>query len=328
MKNRRDFACALGLALLAAPLIAAAQTAQRLPVVGVLNASTGARGRVVLALTRGMLELGFVEGTHFTFELRSTHGNPDAFAVLAAELAALKVDLILAVGPAAVTAARQATRVIPIVAIDLETDPVQAGWVHSLARPGGNVTGLFLDVPALAGKWLELLQSAAPKGRRFGLLWDSSTRQAQVSAAKAAAQTLGIEGKVIEVRDAKGIEQALRAGVGASIDAIVILGVPMLSSNAAAKQIADFAAAHRLPTIASFRWFVDAGGLMFYGPNTEEFQQRTAGFVAKILKGAKPGDLAIELPTKFELVINLKTAKALGLTIPQSLLLRADEVIQ
>lgn len=236
--------------------------------------------------------------------------------------------MIYALGPAAVKAARDATHTIPIVALDLETDPVQAGWARSLARPGGNVTGLFLDVPALAGKWIELLRAAAPNVGRLGLLWDSSTGRAQLDAAKAVTKGMRIEIQIMELRSINGIEAALRAANDSGIKAIVLFGSPALSSNAASKQIADFAVHNRLPAISPFRAFSDAGGLMSYGPNEEGFQPRAGGFVARILKGAKPGDLAIELPSKFELIINLKTAKALGLTIPQSLLLRADEVIQ
>jgi putative ABC transport system substrate-binding protein len=236
--------------------------------------------------------------------------------------------VIYAVGPSAVTAARGATRTIPIVALDLETDPVQAGWVRSLARPGGNVTGLFLDAPALAGKWIELLSAAAPDVRRLGLLWDSITGPAQLDAARAAAKGMRIDVQVMDFRRADGIETALRAGVGSGINGVVLLGSPLVSSNAASKQIAEFATQNRLPAISPFRAFSDAGGLMSYGYIADDFQPRTGGFVARILKGEKPGDMAIELPSKFELVINLKTANALGLTIPQSLLLRADEVIQ
>ncbi len=327
MIDRRDFANALGLGLLGTPILAQAQPAQRPAVVGVLQTGT-ARGGHATALAKGLGELGYVEGRNLALEFRFTGGKQAALAAFVAEFVALQVDVIYAVGPANVTAAWEATGTIPIVAFDLETDPVQVGWAHSLARPGGNVTGLFVDVPALAGKWVELLHAAAPAVRRIGLLWDTTAGSSQLAAAKAAAQGLGIEFHVIEVRSREGLEQALRAGTAAGIRAFVMLGSPELSTATPLRRIAGFAADKQLPAISPFRWFADAGGLMSYGPNLEDFYARAASFIARILRGAKPGELAIELPTKFELVLNLKAAKALGLTLPQSLLLRADAVIQ
>jgi len=327
MIDRRAFANAAALALLGTPMLAVAQTAQRLPVVGTLTVG-GPQGKSFRLLVQGLLQAGYVEGRNFSFESRFARGNPATLPGFAVDLAKLKVDVIYAVGPVAVKAAREASNLIPIVAIDLESDPVQSGWARTFGRPGGNLTGLFLDVPALAGKWLELLRAAAPGIRRIGLLWDSGTGSAQLAAAKAAAQGLGMEVQVMELRGADGIESALKAGVGAGIGAIVILGSPMLDGLVNPKLIADFSAGNRLPAISPFRSFPDLGGLMSYGPNLEEFQPRAGGFVARILRGEKPGDMAIELPTKFELVVNLKTAKVLGLTIPQALRLRADEVIQ
>ena len=328
MIDRRNFANALALSLLSAPIMAAAQTAQRLPVVGVLTADPDIRSRSMARVARGLRELGYVEGKNFTLEFRSAAGEPTAFPAYATELVARKVDVIYAEGPAAVNAAREATRVIPIVAFDLETDPVQAGWARSLARPGGNLTGLFLNIPALAGKWIELLRVAAPGVRRMGLLWDPSTGSAQLLAAQAAEQGFGIETLVMEARSAGDLEPALKAGTRAGIGAIVILSSHELSQTAPSKQIADFAVKNRLPTISLFRGFLIAGGLMSYGYAPELFKPRAGMLIGKILNGANPGDLAIELPSKFELVINLKTAKALGITIPQALRLRADELIE
>ena len=328
MTDRRVVANALALGLLGIPIFADAQPAQRLAVVGVLTPYPRFGGRNIAFLIQGLSELGYVDGKNFRFEYRLAAGNPAAFPAFAMELVALKVDVIYAVGPAAVKAARDATRAIPIVALDLETDPVRAGWARSLARPEGNLTGLFLDVPALAGKWLELLRIAAPAIRNVGLLWDSTTGSAQLMAAKSAAQAFGLSAHVMEVRGREGIEAALLSGMRAGINAIVVLGSPDSSSPAMSKVIADIAANHRLPAISSYPGYTKAGGLLSYGPNQEHFQPRTGVLVGKILNGARPGDLAIEMPSKFELVINLKTAKALGITIPQSLLLRADEVIQ
>ncbi|MEO8133898.1 MAG: ABC transporter substrate binding protein [Betaproteobacteria bacterium] len=217
MKNRRDFANALGLtlSLLGAPIMGMAQTAQRLPVLGVLSADTDVHSRSISRMFDGLGEQGYVEGKNFRVEFRSAAGKPTTLPGYAVELVTRKVDVIYAEGPTAVTAAREATRAIPIVAFDLETDPVQAGWVHSLARPGGNLTGLFLDIPSLAGKWIEFLRMAAPQVRRIGLLWDSTTGSAQLLAAKAAAQSFAIETQVMEVKSAGDLEPALSNGLRA-----------------------------------------------------------------------------------------------------------------
>ena len=328
MIDRRRFANALALGLLGAPIIAAAQPAQRLPVVGVLTVSPDVRGWSVGLMVQGLRELGYMEGKNFTMEIRSAAGKPTAFPGYAAELVSRKVDVIFAEGAVAIKAAREASRLIPIVAFDLEADPVQEGWARSLARPGGNLTGVFLDAPALAGKWIELLRATAPGVRRMGLLWDSNSGSAQLLAAQAAAQGFGIETQVMEVKSAGDLETALRAGMRAGIGAIVLLSGPELGQAATLKQIADFAAKNRLPSISLFRGFSNRGGLMSYGHALGTLQPRAGVMIGKILKGTNPGDLAIELASKFELVINLKTAKALGITIPQSLRLRADELIE
>ena len=329
MTNRRQFgASALGWALSSVPLPLRAQSARRLPVVGVLNTTATGRGTGVGFLVQGLRELGYEEGQHFAFDLRTSKQDPAAFPALAADLVKRDVAVIAPQGPAAVKSALGATRGIPIVALDLESDPVQAGWAESLARPGGNLTGLFLDLPGLAGKWLDLLRSAAPDARRMGLLWDPTTGAAQRVAALAAAQRLGIDVQVLEVRDGAGTAAALETGRRAGIGALVILGSPEFSLPATAKFIAGFAARHRLAAISPFRVFSREGGLMSYGPTREHFEPRGGVLIGKILQGAKAGDLPIELPSKFELIVNLKAAKALGIVIPPSLLLRADEVIE
>jgi putative ABC transport system substrate-binding protein len=323
--DRRKFIGRVAGALLAGPHIADAQQAGKLPVVGILI-NNAASSPTLRAFTQGLRDLGYVEGKNIIIEIQSAGGKPSALPGLAAVLVQRKVDIIFATGPAAISAARDATSVAPIVAMDLETDPVEAGWVKSLARPGGNLTGLFLDLPGLAGKWLELLRAAAPAIRRVGVLWDSTTGSAQLIAARAAAQGFALDLQVIEVRSDEEIDAALGAGVGAGSRALVMLSSPTISNHQ--KGIAAFALKNRLPAISPFRSFPDAGGLIAYGPDVNDMRRRAASYVDKILKGAKLGDLPIEQPTKFELVINLKTAKALGLTIPQSLLVRADEVIQ
>ncbi len=327
MTGRRTFLRTLVGSIFARALGAIAQPASKVPVVGVLGTvSMQLRGQTLSQLRRGLSDLGYVEGQNILVVLRSPQGKPEKLSVLAAEIVRLNPDVIYAIGPPAVRAARDATATIPIVAFDLETDPVQGGLVSSLSRPGANLTGLFLDLPGLAGKWLELLKQAAPGIRRVGLVWDSTAGSSQLVAARAAAQVLAIDVEVLEVRSPDDLDTALNVGAGGGLKALAVLSSPILDDGS--KHIADFAIKNRLPAISLFRSFTNAGGLMSYGPNLLEFRLRAAGYVDRILKGAKPGDLPIEQPTKFEFVINLKTAKTLGLTIPQELLLRADEVIQ
>ena len=323
--GRRAFIGACAGSLLAFFRTAQTQTAAKLPTVGVLV--TDLIGNISLPiLVQGLRDLGYVDGKNIVIAVRSAGGMPAALSARAAELVQMKVDVIYATGPAAIAAAREATSTIPIVALDLETDPVEAGWARNLARPGGNLTGLFLDVPGLAAKWLELLKEAAPAVRRIALLWDSSTGSAQMNAAKAAAPGFGFEMHVVEVRAASDLDAALSAGVRAGASAIVMLSSPLISTSAT--QLAEFTVKRRIPAISPFRRFAEAGGLISYGPDFDDFRARSASYVDKVLKGAKAGDLPIQQPTKFELVINLRTAKMLGIVIPQSLLLRADEVVR
>src|SRR5215471_19974402 len=323
MMDRRTFIRAAAGSLCAGSLTTSGQQARQVPVVGFLTSF----GVTSFARFRdGLGELGYVEGKNIILEQRTARGKPEALPGLAMELVRLNVDVLYATGPPAIKAARDATRQIPIVALDLETDPVESGWVQSLARPGGNVTGLFLDFPDLAGKWLELLLAAAPGRNRIGVLWDSTTGSGQLSAVKAVAQRFKVDLQVLEVRTSDDIEEALRNGMHAGSSALVALSSPIVSERS--KSIAEFAMRNRLPAMSPFREFAESGGLMSYGPNLREFYLRAAIFVDKILRGAKAADLPIEQPTKFELVINLKTAKSLGITIPQTLMLRAEEVIQ
>ena len=322
MIDRRQFIGCVTFSVLARPLIGEAQPARKVPVVG----SVGTSGSESFTLFReGLRDLGYIEGKNIILERRSAGGKPEALPGLVAELVHLNVDVLFVTGPVGVRAASTATSVIPIVALDLETDPVQSGLVHSLARPGGNITGLFLDLPDLAGKWLELLQDAMPGRHRVGVLWDSTTGPWQLEACKAAARRLGVEIQILEYRSADGLDEALR-GLGVGSTPILMLSSPIVSANS--KRVGEFMLRHRLPAISPFRAFPSGGGLMSYGPDVVDFYRRAAMYVDKILQGAKPADLPIQQPTKFEFIINLKTAKALGLTIPQSLLVRADEVIQ
>ncbi len=204
----------------------------------------------------------------------------------------------------------------------LETDPVAGGFAASLARPGANVTGLFLDHPGLTGKWLELIREANPKVHRIALLWDATTGPWQLAAAKTAARDLGMDVQVLEVRSSDDFDAALRGG----LRDLIQLSSPLVDRNS--KRTGDFTLKNRIVAISMFRTFAEGGGLMSYGPNRPQYDRRLAGYIEKLLRGAKPADLPVEQPTTFELVINLKTAKALGLTIPPSLLERADQVIE
>jgi putative tryptophan/tyrosine transport system substrate-binding protein len=324
--DRRTFVGGVAGGLLAWPLAAAAQQAGKVPVVGVLNIAVGPRSLTVDTTRQALRELGYVEGQTIAFDVRFAGGKPEAYPAFAADLVRRKVDVLLVSGPAAVRAATDATSTIPIVALDYESDPVQAGFARSLARPGGNMTGCFLDQPGLTGKWLELIGEAAPGVRRIAVLRDPTTGPWQLAAIKGAAEKLRIELQVLEIRSSQELDHALEVGVNAGSRALVQLSSPLFDSQH--KRIADLTAKHRLPAISLFRRFAEAGGLMSYGPNQVEYTKRLAVYIDKILKGAKPADLPIEQPTKFDFVINVKTAKALGLTIQQSLLQRADEVIQ
>ena len=323
MMDRRTFIGSVAGGLLAAPLLGAAQQSGKVPVVGILNYSVGPRSRSVDGTRQGLLELGYVEGQTIVFEVRFAGGKPESYPGFAADLVRRKVDVVLAIGTPALQAARDATSAIPIVAFDLESDPVQAGFARSFAHPGGNITGCFLDQPGLPGKWLELIGEAVPGTHRIAVLRDPTTGPWQLAAIKAAAEKLGVELQVIEVRNPGELEQALGAVLTGGSRALVQLSSPLFDSPGA-KRIADFAATHRVPAISMLRSFAEAGGLMSYGPNLPEYQKRLPVYIDRILKGANPADLPIEQPTKFDFVINLKTAQAFGLTMPQSLRVQAE----
>ncbi len=313
--------------LLSVPLVGKAQQAARIPSVGILrHGSSDTRGTSIEALRQGLRELGYVEGQTIALEYRFSGQRVQAMPALAADLIRRNVELIYAAGVPAISAAIGTSRTIPIVGVDLESDPVASGWIASFARPGGNVTGLFLDQPALTGKLLELLREVAPGARQITVLRDSTTGPYQVRAIQAAAQSIAIEVQVLEFRSPAELEGVLRQATRGRPRALVALSSPLSASIS--KPIAEFSARNRLPVISMSKGLTEAGGLMSYGPDLSHFWRRTATYVDKILKGAKPADLPVEQPSKFELVVNLKTAKALGLTIPQSVLIRADEVIQ
>jgi putative ABC transport system substrate-binding protein len=262
-----------------------------------------------------------------SLEFRWADGAPDRLSQFATELARLNVDAIVAIGPPAIQAARQATGTVPIV-MATSGDPVGLGFVGSLARPGGNVTGVSFLGDELGGKLLELLKQAVPRMSRVAVLWNSTNgaHAGYLRDVQAAARSLGVTLQSLDIRESDEFERALGRARSEHADALLLLLDPLFTANL--RLIADFATKSRLPAIYGLRQLVDAGGLMAYGPSLVEVNRRVALYLDKILKGAKPADLPVEQPTKFEPIVNLKTAKALGLTIPPSVLARADEVIQ
>jgi len=327
--ERRRFFGVIGGVLIAVPLAADAQQAGKVARIGVLWGGETAFAMPYLeAARRALIDLGYVEGKDFVVEVRFGERKPGAVDTLAADLVQRKVDVIVAAGDPSILAARRATGTIPIVMV-AAGDPVRRGLAASLARPGGNVTGMTVLSSELAGKRLELLKQAVPTVSRVAVLWnpDNPGGLPDFQATQAAAQTLKIAVRSVEAQKTADFEQAFKVMTDEKVQGVVALTDPV-TSNMAGKVIADLAVKNRLPLMCDLTEFTRSGALMSYGPGLLSMTQRSAAFVDKILKGAKPADLPIEQPTKFELVINLKTAKALGLTIPPSLLLRADEVIQ
>ena len=278
------------------------------------------------AFVQGLREAGYTEGQNIAFEHRSAHDQPELFPKLAFELASLKVDAIFARGTWALAAAKNATRMIPIVGIDLEIDPVEAGLVASIARPGGNITGLFLDLSELSGKHLQILKEIIPATSRVAVLGDSNINAPQLRELKRVAQSLALQTQAVELKDASNLEGAFESAKNWGADALIVLSNPL--ALAYRTRIAELAAKARLPTIYLYRAHVDAGGLISYGPDLPDMFRRAGGYVGRILGGTKPADLPIERPARFDMVVNLRTAKALGITIPEMLLVRADEVIE
>jgi len=313
--------------ILLAPVVAA-----QLPVkaarLGVLADGTASNQAVRYeAFRQGLNELGYVEGRNILIEYRYAEGKTERLPALAAELVRLNVDLILTSGDQGVRAAKQASQTIPIV-VAIVADLVGPGYVASLARPGGNITGLTTLQSDLSAKRLELLKTAFPKISRVAILGNpnNAANVAGLKETEIAARGLRIQLVPLDVRSADDFESAFLAALRARVGALIAAGDILLLTHRA--RIADFAAKNRLPAMYANQEYMDAGGLMFYGPNVADMYRRAATYVDKVLKGAKPGDLPVEQPNKLEFVINLKTAKALGLSIPQPLLQRADRVIE
>ena len=324
--RRRDLLAMLGSVAIAWSRAARAQKSA-MPVIGYLGNGkpSAVPSRQRETFRQSLRALGWIEGQNVMIEYRWAEGNPDRLPALVAELVQAKVDVIMLAGPSAIRAAQGATRTVPIVFVVL-SDPVTAGLVKSLARPGGNMTGLASQFEEVTTKQLQLLKEAVPNLSRVALLHRSGGESAVLTAAESAARSLGLTVRTLTVAGVAEFENAFKMARSERAGAIHVLPSPFFDAHHA--RLIELAAQYRLPACYEFRNYVQDGGLMSYGPNINEMFGRAASYVHRILKGANPGDLAIERPAKFELVINLKTAKALGLTIPQSLLLRADEVIQ
>jgi putative tryptophan/tyrosine transport system substrate-binding protein len=326
--RRREFITLLGGAAAAGPLAARAQQAERMQRIGVLMnlAADDAEGQGrVAAFQQALQQLGWTDGRNVRIDYRWAAGDTGRFRRYAEELLALAPDVVLASATPSVQALQQATRAVPIVFANVG-DPVAAGIVDSLARPGGNATGFSYFEFGFGAKWLELLKEIAPRATRVAVLRDLTVGTAQLSAIQAVAPSFNVELSVVGVRDASEIERSVTAFARSSNGGMIVTA----STSAVVHRnlITMLAARHGLPAVYSFRTFVTAGGLISYGPDTIDPLRRAAGYVDRILKGEKPADMPVQAPVKYELVINLKTAKALGLDVPATVLARADEVIE
>ncbi len=330
--KRREFITLLGGAATAVawPLLARAQRPERMRRIGVLNAlpSDDPEGQARLAaFAQGLQESGWTIGRNVRIDTRWAAGDAERFRRYAAELVALAPDILLATGAPAVGSLLQATRTVPIVFVNT-ADPVGAGFVETLARPGGNATGFLLFEYGISGKWLELLKQIAPGVTRVAVLRDSALAagSGQLGAIQAVAPSFGVELRPLDVRDVPEIERAVAAFASASNGGLIVPGSALALVHR--EPIIALAAQHKLPAVYFQQIFVTGGGLISYGPDQIDQYRRAAGYVDRILKGEKPADLPVQAPTKYETVLNLKTAKALSLTVPESVLARADEVIE
>jgi putative ABC transport system substrate-binding protein len=326
--QKRIFGLALGASLFGLSFPAEAQQPTKIPRIGFLSATLlSIISPRIEALRQGLHELGYVEGKNIVIEWRSAEGKLDRVPALAAELVRLKVDVIVTGGATDTRAAKEATNTIPIVMAQ-DSDPVGSGFVASLARPGGNITGLSTLAPEVSGKRLELLKEIIPKLSRVAVL-GISTRPGNAQSLKEvelAAGALKVKLQFLDVLDPKDIEAAFRAASKGRAEAVLVLQSPFFNSQR--KQLVDLAIKSRLPATYPQTEYTEAGGLMYYGANTPDLFRRAATYVDKILKGTKPADIPVEQPRKFELIVNLKAAKQIGLTIPPNVLVRADRVIK
>jgi putative tryptophan/tyrosine transport system substrate-binding protein len=328
--DRRTFLSSMAVTALVAPLAAEAQQAATVARIGYLSSNLAANSHLREAFLGGLRDLGYAEGRNVVIEYRSAEGKFERLPALAAELVALEVDVIAATAQLPALAAKQATTTLPIV-FATAADPVGTGLVTSLSRPTGNVTGLSALAPELVGKCLEQLKQAVPRVSRLAALRQPGahgerTEKDTLKGAEVTARALGVRLQVVEARGPADFDTAFSEMTKARAGSLTVLPSSMFFNER--RHLVDLAANNRLPAVYPYREFVDAGGLMAYGSEIADLYRRAATYVDKILRGAKPGDLPVEQPSKFELVINATTAKALGLTIPQSVLLRTDEIIQ
>jgi ABC-type uncharacterized transport system substrate-binding protein len=324
--RRREFITLLGGAA-AWPLAARAQQPARIPKAGVLHpGQASAMTARMSAIREGLSERDSLREPAIELIVRLADGDLARLPTLATDLVASRVDVILAAGPAAVQAASTATASVPVVAVDLESDPVASGLVASLARPGRNVTGVFLDFPDFSAKCLQLLTEAVPGLARVGVLWDPSTGSLQLKAVESAAQSLRVSVEVLEAQRVADIAEAFYILDPLRIQGVLVLSSPLFGGNP--QLVADLAIRRRIPSISLFPDIARAGGLLAYGPDIQGLYRQIGVMARKVLRGAKPADLPVERPTTFQLVANLRTAKALGLELPATLLARADEVIE
>jgi putative ABC transport system substrate-binding protein len=325
--QRRRFLLAAS-ALLAGPPAAKAQQTKGVWRLGVLRpAPDDAVFRQNFApFLQALRELRFVEGTNLALEYRVRAANAQEMLALAKDLVHARVSAILAISPAGVSAAARATGSIPIVAVDLESDPIAQGYAASLARPRGNITGVFLDFPDLSAKWIQLLKEAVPKLERAAVLWDPATGTNLLHGAEAAGPSLGVQLVRVEARGSADLARAFESAATQRSQAVLALSSPVF--NSARKQIAKLSLEHQLPTLMPLQGFAEDGGLMAHGPHLGGLFRQAGLVMAKVLQGTRPGEIPIERPARFELVINLKTARTLGITIPSPVLLRADRVTE
>jgi putative ABC transport system substrate-binding protein len=306
----------------AAPLTTAAQ-AQKRPRIGFLQ---GTQNENTTAFMQALRDAGYVDGGNVIVDTRIYGASVEQLRELTPELVALKSDVIFAAAPYAIKAALDATTTIPVVGVDLESDPIANGWARSLRHPGRNFSGIFLDLPELSGKQVQLLKEAVPALSRLAILWDASIGEVQFRAAADAARTARLSMRSLPIRQPAHIHEAFALVARERLQGMIVLSSPLILR--VRQDVADLALKHHLPMISLFTSFPQAGGLMAYGPDLPDMYRRGVSYVDRVLQGAKIGDLPIERPTKFDFVINVKTAHALGLTLPPSLLARADHVIQ
>jgi len=319
--RRRDFIALLGSTVAASPLAARAQQST-MPVIGYL-ADVPDVTHLNEAFQRGMGELGYVEGKNFATEYRT---SPESLSQAAVDLVRRNVNAVFATTPGAVAAISKATTSIPVVGVDLESDPVAKGYVQSVARPGGNITGMFLDIPELSGKQLGLLREIVPRLSRIATFGIPGLNALQFAATQAAASAVGVEVEVLEVRVPDDLQAAVVTAKVRHVDAGILLSSPLMFINS--KLIGELALAKRLPLISLFGEFPRSGGLLAYGPNLADMFRRCGEYVGKVLHGAKPSELPVQRPERFDLIINLKSAAAIGLDIPAHLQQLADEIIE